>query len=46
MIVPMTALAMAHIPGKDEKAALGLLLPLLIAGDLIAVWQYRHLFNA
>jgi uncharacterized protein len=46
MIVPMTAIAMGHIPGRGSEAALGLLLPLLIAGDLIAVWQYSHLFFA
>lgn len=45
MIVPMMALAMKHIPGYDSAAALGLLLPLLILGDLIAVYQYRHLFS-
>jgi uncharacterized membrane protein YfcA len=44
MIVPMTVIAMGHIPGRGSEAALGLLLPLLIAGDLIAVWQYSHLF--
>jgi uncharacterized protein len=44
MIVPMTAIAMGHIPGRGTEAALGLLLPLLITGDLIAVWQYSHLF--
>jgi uncharacterized protein len=44
MIVPMTAIALGHIPGRGSEAALGLLLPLLIAGDLIAVWQYFHLF--
>ena len=44
MIVPMTAIAMGYIPGRGSEAALGLLLPLLIAGDLIAVWQYRRLF--
>lgn len=44
MIVPLTAIAMGHIPGRGSEAALGLLLPLLIAGDLIAVWQYFHLF--
>src|ERR1700689_2100705 len=44
MIVPMTVIAMGHIPGRGSEAALGLLLPLLIAGDLIAVWQYFHLF--
>lgn len=45
MIVPMMAIAMGHIPGKGSEAALGLMLPLLIAGDLIAVWQYRKLFS-
>jgi uncharacterized membrane protein YfcA len=44
MIVPMTAIAMGHIPGRVSEDALGLLLPLLVAGDLIAVWQYRKLF--
>jgi uncharacterized protein len=44
MIVPMTAIAMGHIPGRGSEAALGLLLPLLVVGDLIAVWQYSHLF--
>jgi uncharacterized membrane protein YfcA len=46
MIVPMTAIAMGHIPGRGSEAALGLLLPLLVAGDLIAVWQYSKLFFA
>lgn len=46
MIVPMTAIAMGHIPTRGSEAALGLLLPLLITGDLIAVWQYFHLFFA
>jgi uncharacterized membrane protein YfcA len=40
MIVPMTAMAMAHLP-PGAQAALPLLLPLLIAGDLLAIWQYR-----
>lgn len=44
IIVPITALAMAQLP-PGEKAALGLLLPLLIAGDLIAVGQYRKLLD-
>lgn len=43
--VPMIVLAMSRIPGRGPDAALGLMLPLLIAGDLIAVWQYRHLFS-
>lgn len=45
MIVPMTALAMQRIPGYTSAAALSLLLPLLILGDLIAVYQYRRLFS-
>jgi uncharacterized protein len=45
MVVPMTAIAMGHIPSRGAEAALGLMLPLLIAGDLIAVWQYRRLFS-
>jgi uncharacterized membrane protein YfcA len=45
MIVPMMAIAMGHLPGHGSAAALGLLLPLLLAGDLIAVWQYRRLFS-
>lgn len=45
MIVPMMAIAMGRIPSRGSEAALGLMLPLLIAGDLIAVWQYRHLFS-
>jgi len=44
LIVPATALALSHTPYKFE-GALGLLLPLLIVGDLIAIWQYRHLFS-
>lgn len=45
MIVPMTAIAMGHIPERGSEAALGLLLPLLIIGDLIALWQYRSFFR-
>jgi hypothetical protein len=44
MIVPMMAIAMDHIPGRGSEAALGLLLPLLVFGDLLAVWQYRKMF--
>ncbi len=44
MIVPMTAIAMGHTP-RGSEAALGLLLPLLITGDFIAVYQYRRLFS-
>lgn len=43
--VPMMALAMGQIPGRGTDAALGLMLPLLIAGDLIAVYQYRANFS-
>jgi len=45
MIVPMMTIACAHVPALGEKATLPLMLPLLILGDLIAVWQYRHLFS-
>jgi uncharacterized protein len=45
MIVPMMTIACAHVPSLGEKATLPLMLPLLILGDLIAVWQYRHLFS-
>jgi len=44
MIVPMTVMAMGHTRHGSDKA-LGLMLPLLIAGDLFAVWQYRHVFS-
>src|ERR1044072_2525254 len=46
MIAPMTTFAMAHIPHYGADAALGLLLPLLMIGDFIAVWQYRRLLSA
>src|ERR1700722_12349367 len=46
MIVPMTAISLGHIPGRGSEAALGLLLPLLIAGDLVAVGQYLKTFPA
>ena len=46
MIVPMTLLAMGHIqPVGGTQTVLGLILPLLCIGDLIAVGQYRKLFN-
>jgi len=45
MIVPMMTIAAAHVPSLGEKATLPLMLPLLILGDLIAVWQYRRLFS-
>jgi len=44
MIVPMTAIAMDHL-GPGSQASLGFLLPLLVIGDFIAVWQYRRLFS-
>src|SRR5215208_4780378 len=45
MIEPMTTFAMAHIPKFGPDAALGLLLPLLMSGDFIAIWQYRRLLS-
>src|SRR5258705_1034541 len=45
MIAPMTTFAMAHIPRYGPDAALGLLLPLLMVGDFIAMWQYRRLLS-
>jgi uncharacterized membrane protein YfcA len=45
MIVPMTAIALDGVRAGGAQDALGLLLPLLILGDFIAVWQYRHLFS-
>jgi uncharacterized protein len=44
MIVPLTTIAMGHT-SRGSEATLGLMLPLLIAGDLFAVWQYRWLFG-
>ncbi|MGA3066586.1 MAG: sulfite exporter TauE/SafE family protein [Tepidisphaeraceae bacterium] len=44
MIVPIAAIALDHVPGRSAEMALGLLLPLLIFGDFLAVWQYRNLF--
>ncbi len=40
MIVPMTAISLSFT-GRGEVAALGLLLPLLILGDVVAVAQHR-----
>src|SRR5438067_12487376 len=45
MVVPVIVIAMGRIPGQGADAALGLMLPLLLVGDLIAVYQYRHLFS-
>jgi uncharacterized membrane protein YfcA len=44
MIVPLTTIALGHT-SRGSEATLGLMLPLLIAGDLLAVWQYRRLFR-
>jgi uncharacterized membrane protein YfcA len=44
MIVPMTMLAMGHTR-FHASATMGLMLPLLVIGDLVAVWQYRRIFN-
>src|ERR1700722_19156144 len=44
MIVPLTTIAMGHT-SRGSEAALGLMLPLLVAGDLLAVWQYRKMFR-
>jgi uncharacterized membrane protein YfcA len=41
----MTAIALGNIPSRGSETALGLLLPMLILGDLIAVYQYRKLFS-
>jgi uncharacterized protein len=46
MIVPLTTIGMAHAdPTHGSQATLGLMLPLLVIGDLLAVWQYRRLFS-
>jgi uncharacterized membrane protein YfcA len=44
MIVPMTTIALGHT-SMGSEATLGLMLPLLIAGDIFAVWQYRELLH-
>lgn len=46
IIVPLIALAMGHnaFPGRGESAALGLLLPLLVAGDFLSIYQHRKYF--
>ena len=44
VVVPITALALGHT-SRGSEAALGLLLPLLITGDLLSVWQYRRIFD-
>ncbi|HEY0009510.1 MAG TPA: sulfite exporter TauE/SafE family protein [Tepidisphaeraceae bacterium] len=45
MVVPITALALGAVPGYKSEDALGLLLPLLIVGDFIAIAQYYKLPN-
>jgi hypothetical protein len=46
MIVPMMALAVPHcFSTLSSQAALPLLLPLLVCGDFIAVYQYRRIFS-
>lgn len=45
MIVPITVVAMGHLSAGGEEATLGLILPLLVVGDVIAVAQYRRLMN-
>jgi uncharacterized protein len=42
--VPMLTIAASNIPSLGSKAALPLMLPLLVLGDLIAVWQYRKFY--
>lgn len=44
IVVPITAIALGHAD-RGSAAALGLLLPLLLSGDLISVYQYRKLFD-
>jgi hypothetical protein len=40
LVVPMAAMAGAHLPRLGEANVLGLLLPLLIIGDVIAIGQF------
>lgn len=44
IVVPMVAIALDYTP-LGSKAALGLLLPLLILGDVLSVGQYRRVFD-
>ncbi len=44
IVVPICTIALGHT-SRGSQAALGLLLPLLIAGDLLSIWQYRKLFQ-
>jgi hypothetical protein len=43
--VPLITIAATRIPSLGTRAALPLMLPLLILGDLIAVWQYRKFYR-
>jgi hypothetical protein len=46
IIAPLTAIGMRHVdPRGGGQATLPLLLPLLMVGDLIAIWQYRRQFS-
>lgn len=45
IMVPLSALAMEHIAGYSAKSALAFLLPLLIVGDFIAIYQYRKVLS-
>jgi uncharacterized membrane protein YfcA len=42
--VPLLTIAAGRIPSLGSGAALPLMLPLLVLGDLIAVWQYRKFY--
>jgi uncharacterized membrane protein YfcA len=44
IVVPICTIALGYT-SRGSQAALGLLLPLLIAGDLLSIWQYRKLFD-
>ncbi len=44
IVVPMVAIALGYTP-MGTGAALGLLLPLLILGDIIALTQYRKIYD-
>jgi uncharacterized membrane protein YfcA len=44
IVVPMVAIGLANTP-LGSQAALGLLLPLLIAGDIFSIVQHRKSFN-
>ncbi len=45
LTVPLIVIALSHIPSRGAEAAIGFMLPLLILGDLLAVYQYRRLFS-